>query len=1137
MKILYRILILLSFCQILSCTNYIAEDVPNGLSVNPSDTITIESDITVLTVRSGEKWDITALPNWVSISSIDRSKSSSYEWDVLLSGNKNTGYNRSGEMVIQTKSQSMALTLFQYGDKGEYIAMTGIQINKTVLSLTEGEQATIYAIPVPRNASEYSVNWTSSNTSIATVSSSGVVTAKSVGTAIITVKTSDGSFAATCSITVSATEVPVTGVSLDKTTLSMTAGDTQSLTAIVVPSNATDQTVTWSSSNSLIATVSAGGVVTAKAAGSAAITVTTNDGGFTSTCIVNVSASTISVAGVSLNTSSMSMTVGDTQTLTATITPSNATDKSVTWSSSNTSVATVSSCGVVTAKAAGSATITVTTNDGGVTATCKVNVSTSTISVTGVSLNRSSMSMTVGDSQTLTATIAPSNATNKAVTWSSNNSSVATVSSGGVVTAKAAGSATITVTTNDGGFTATCKVNVSTSTISVTGVSLNRSSMSMTVGDSQTLTATIAPSNATNKSVTWSSSDTSVASVSSSGVVTAKAAGSATITVTTNDGGKKATCYVKVSSESYSWTIPEAVDLGLSVKWASFNLGASMPEDYGEFFAWGEISPKTVYDWSTYKWCKGESNTLTKYCGITSYGYNGYTDSKSMLDPEDDAANSILGGNWRMPTYSEWAELLNPENCTWEKATLNGVEGYKITSKKGGYTNNWVFFPFSGYYDLPSHSYYGGGGYVGQGNVGAYWSSNNSVDSKPYNAYCRAFLVNDGLESWSYDRCYGFSIRPVYATPIVSVNSVSLNKSSMSMIVGDTQTLTATIAPSNATDKSVTWSSSNTSIATVSSIGVVTAKAAGAATITVRTNDGGKTAICAVTVNASSGAVTGVSLDQTSMTLISGDTYTLTATIIPSDAINKSVTWSSSNTTVATVSSSGVVKAKATGTATITVTTNNGLKTATCNVTVISASNIAVDMGLSVLWSLCNLGAESPTEQGGLYAWGEIETKTSYSWENYKWAKGSKYTITKYSNDPNYGYMGYTDSYVSLMLEDDAANAAWGSKWRTPSKQEWQELLDRDNCTWTFTYHEPVSGYYSVPGYWVESKITGNRIFIAYKVVGNSPRAYYWTSSLGDNSSYSPLFGFNSDDAFYGYAHFFSADRCEGFPIRPVKDY
>ncbi|MBR3965573.1 MAG: Ig-like domain-containing protein [Clostridia bacterium] len=178
--------------------------------------------------------------------------------------------------------------------------------------------------------------------------------------------------------------------------------------------------------------------------------------------------------------------------------------------------------------------------------TCYLNVGSNP--VTGVSLNKTTASMTEGESLTLTATVVPENATNKNVTWSSSDTNVATVSASGVVTAKSVGTATITVKTADGSKTATCVVTVKAKTIAVTGVSLNKTSATMTEGETLTLTATVAPTNATNKNVTWTSSNTSIATVSASGVVTAKSAGTATITVTTADGSKKATCVVTVSA-------------------------------------------------------------------------------------------------------------------------------------------------------------------------------------------------------------------------------------------------------------------------------------------------------------------------------------------------------------------------------------------------------------------------------------------------------------------------------------------------------------------------------------------------------------------------------------------------------------
>ena len=252
---------------------------------------------------------------------------------------------------------------------------------------------------------------------------------------------------------------------------------------------------------------------------------------------------TIPVTGITLNKTNINLNVGESATLTATITPDNATNKSVSWKSSNTAVATVDSTGKVTAVTAGSATITVTTADGSKTATCAVTVK---VPVSSVTLSKTSATLNVGSTTTLTATVAPSNATNKSISWKSSNTAVATVDSTGKVTAVTAGSATITVTTADGSKTATCAVTVK---VPVSSVTLNKTSTTLSAGTSTTLTATVAPSNATNKTVSWKSSNTAVATVDSAGKVTVVAAGSATITVTTADGSKTATCAVTVYSK------------------------------------------------------------------------------------------------------------------------------------------------------------------------------------------------------------------------------------------------------------------------------------------------------------------------------------------------------------------------------------------------------------------------------------------------------------------------------------------------------------------------------------------------------------------------------------------------------------
>ena len=260
----------------------------------------------------------------------------------------------------------------------------------------------------------------------------------------------------------------------------------------------------------------------------------------------------VSVSGVSLDKTTATMNIGDVAYLTATLSPDNATDQNVSWTSSDPSVVTVSNSGsfvtagssTITAVGKGTATITVTTEDGSLSATCTVTVNAP---VTGVSLDNTTATMIVGDTKQLTATVQPTNANDQDVTWSSSNESVATVSSDGLITAVGKGTAKITVTTEDGSFTATCTVTVN---IAVTSVSLDNTDIYIIVGNTEQLTATVLPDNASDKSVTWSSSDETVATVSSAGLVTAVAEGIATITVTTKDGSFTATCTIVVIPSS-----------------------------------------------------------------------------------------------------------------------------------------------------------------------------------------------------------------------------------------------------------------------------------------------------------------------------------------------------------------------------------------------------------------------------------------------------------------------------------------------------------------------------------------------------------------------------------------------------------
>ena len=191
----------------------------------------------------------------------------------------------------------------------------------------------------------------------------------------------------------------------------------------------------------------------------------------------------------------------------------------------------------------------------------------------------------------------------------------------------------------------------------------------------------------------------------------------------------------------------EYVDLGLSVKWATMNVGANKPEDYGDYFAWGETITKTTYNWTNYKYCKGSFNNLTKY--NTESGY-GIVDNKTQLDLSDDVASASWGGRWRMPTDVEMIELRTA--CTWRWATQNGINGYIVTSNKEGFINKFIFLPAAGdcYNSVLS----------GVSKNGSYWSS--SLSSTNYSTEPLGLFFNSGqVYRSSIHRCRGQSVRPV----------------------------------------------------------------------------------------------------------------------------------------------------------------------------------------------------------------------------------------------------------------------------------------------------------------------------------------------------------------------------------------
>lgn len=200
-------------------------------------------------------------------------------------------------------------------------------------------------------------------------------------------------------------------------------------------------------------------------------------------------------------------------------------------------------------------------------------------------------------------------------------------------------------------------------------------------------------------------------------------------------------------TDEYGIAVSHEVDLGLSVNWASWNVGASSPEEYGGYYVWGETEEKSDYDWDTYKWCNGSYDTMTKYCTDSYYGT---VDNKTELEPQDDVAHVKWGDGWRMPTEDELVELEN--NCTWTWITYNGVNGYRVTGKElSNGKRNSIFMPAAGRRRGTSLD--------GAGSYGYYWGS--TLDSG-VSTHAYALVFNSvGHDVSNYNRCSGQSVRPV----------------------------------------------------------------------------------------------------------------------------------------------------------------------------------------------------------------------------------------------------------------------------------------------------------------------------------------------------------------------------------------
>ena len=756
-----------------------------------------------------------------------------------------------------------------------------ILINYTSATIYIGGSLTMKATTTNSNM----VTWETSDPRIATVDENGVVTGLKEGNAVITaVQVVAGvRKTASCMLTV---RQGVTNVTLDPAEKEIAVGDNLTINATVKP-NMNGVSLKWVSSNDEVVTVLTNGDLSATVkgvgAGTAVISAINQQNVVVGSCLVYVFEP---ITGITLNQTDVKYAIADEYfQLYATIEPETAKDQEVIWKSTNTSVATVDQNGIVTFKKPGQTSIIVTSKvDASISAVCNLEV---TKSVTGVKLDKTTHEMFVGETFRITYTISPVGASNAQVTWSSSNSSVASVDQSGLVSAKGVGTTVIMVKTKDGGYTSVCTINVGRV---ATAVKLDVTTLVMNAGEYYFLEATLTPADTTEKTVQFESSDTKVAVVSKKGKVTAKKSGACVIMAKTKSGSM-AYCAVTVmqgvtglelSDDVLELAVGDEYEMEVNilpktatnknVKWVSSNEDVFTVDDEGEIEAiGGGVAVLT---------CTSEEGSFMDFCVITVL--------EEVTTVQLDKNFYKLGLN---ATYQLIATVSG------ETATNKQVE----------------------------------------------WSSSDpdivSVDDKGRirglelgyaTITCEA---TDG--SGAYDTC---EVRVCKL-----VNNIQLDVTYITLIQGKSYEVKATVEPEDATYPDPIWTSDDNNIAIVSPKGVITALNPGNTIIRATADDSGEvSAICYVNVIKPVSA-TGISVSESEIVMSPGETRTVAIALIPNNT-TETVSWSSDNTAVATVDpETGLITAKAIGSANVNILTESGRK-GTIKVFVVGLSRSYVEL-------------------------------------------------------------------------------------------------------------------------------------------------------------------------------------------------
>lgn len=726
-----------------------------------------------------------------------------------------------------------------------------ITISDTDISVGIGKSKTVTATFSPENTTDKTLTWTSDNEAVATVSQDGEITGVSAGTAVVECKSSNG-LSGKCVVTVGG---KADGILINKDKTDVYVGDTVKLEASLVP-DSSDSVVSWTSDNEAVAVVSSDGTVSGISDGTAVITCEAD--GFTAQCTVTVIKH---AETVSLDKSEISLVKGDTYKLATTFSPDNSYENTE-WSSDNTDVATVSEDGTVTAVDKGEAVITVKTSNG-LTASCTVTVANT---AKGISLDKTDEKVDVGKSFTLAATLTPSDAEEK-ITWSSDNTDVATVSENGTVTAISKGTAVITAET-ESGFKAECTVTV---LVPSTEISLDKSEVELYKDNTLLLNATLTPNNSTDK-LKWASSDSTVVSVSDSGLCRALKNGKAVITVV-SESGQTASCTITVKVHAKS----------ISLNASSISIS------YGKTYTLKPVvSPSDYTDKITWK------SSNTKICTVSASGVvKAVSKGSAVISATVNGMTAKCTVNVKIPATKITVNVSSATIVVGNKKTLSA----KLTPLSSTDSVSWS-------------------------------SSSASVASVSSKGVVTAKKV--GTAYITAKATSGVFVKCKITVKGIKAKSVKLNKKTATVKKGKTLTLKATVNPTNTTDK-LSWKTSNKNVATVSSKGVVKAVGKGKAVISAVINR--KTAKCTITVPKT--YTSSIKISKTSANLNVGSKLTLTRKINPSGS-DEGASWSSSNLSVCSIKISGqkcIVTGKKSGTAVITV--KSGKKTSTCKVKVV----------------------------------------------------------------------------------------------------------------------------------------------------------------------------------------------------------